>query len=109
MRRQIVSLDRTFVDVQERDDDADRINALLLSGLEKPQHWSDIHQHPCVVVLGEAGIGKTTEFREQVFQLRSKGELAFFLTVEDLAQRGLEQSLRDERAAVGAEPLARGA
>ena len=31
--------------------------------------WSELHEKPLVIVLGEAGIGKTVEFKHEVARL----------------------------------------
>ncbi len=46
--------------------------------------WDEILQHPRVVVLAEAGSGKTAELRAQAARLRNKGQPAFFIELERL-------------------------
>lgn len=41
--------------------------------------WKDLHQKRVVVVLGEAGIGKTVEFQLEAKRLNTAGRHAFFL------------------------------
>ena len=59
--------------------------------------WKQVLQHPYVVVLGEAGTGKSTEFRRQVATLRGHGDHAFFLELSSLA-RSMVHALDDESA-----------
>lgn len=40
--------------------------------------WIDLLDKPCVVVLGEAGTGKTTELKRQAEHLRASEKPAFF-------------------------------
>lgn len=47
--------------------------------------WQDVHEQPLVVVLGEAGIGKTSEFSAECARLRDAGQFAFFLPLNQLA------------------------
>lgn len=46
--------------------------------------WSDLHANGVSIVIGEAGIGKTTEFSLEVDRLTSRGEAAFFLPLNQL-------------------------
>ena len=67
--------------------------ARLSSSLGKKTHWQDILENRCVVVLGEAGTGKTAEFQLQVEKLKGQNASAFFISIEDLAQTGVKESL----------------
>jgi hypothetical protein len=55
--------------------------------------WPDLLSKPCAVVLGEAGAGKTSEFRRVAASLRSEGKQAFFIPVETVAASGVEKAL----------------
>lgn len=55
--------------------------------------WSDLLAMRCVVVLGEGGMGKTTEFRAQSTKLRAAGDFAFFCELVELAEGTLESAL----------------
>lgn len=55
--------------------------------------WDDALTQPCVVVLGEAGTGKTAELRGQADRLTGQGKAAFFLPVETLAQDGASMAI----------------
>ncbi len=46
--------------------------------------WSDLLEHRRVVLLAEAGAGKTDEMEEQVKRLVQEGRFAFFLPLESL-------------------------
>ncbi|CAJ8169967.1 Uncharacterised protein [Burkholderia pseudomallei] len=46
--------------------------------------WSDLHEQRVVVVVGEAGIGKTTEFKSETERLRRAGNPAFFIELSQL-------------------------
>jgi len=86
MARKLVQLGRTFVDVSKSDDGLDPAHlARLASAFNKTIEWKDLLEHDCVVVLGEAGTGKTTEFRQQVELIVADGADAFFISIEDLA------------------------
>lgn len=59
--------------------------------------WKDLHEKPITVVVGEAGIGKTIEFENEVQRLLAGGKKAFFIELNQLVDRdswglALEQS-----------------
>lgn len=49
--------------------------------------WRDLLSKRLVVVLGEAGLGKTSEFRQQAKELITQGKPAFFLPLNELSTR----------------------
>lgn len=49
------------------------------SAREKGPTWDTLKERSVVVVLGEAGVGKTTEFQNRVAQLRQVGVFALFV------------------------------
>ena len=55
--------------------------------------WEAIAKRRRVVILAEAGSGKSTEFREQARMRAASGQMAVYATVEDVGQDGLEQAL----------------
>lgn len=55
--------------------------------------WSTLLDRRCVVVLGEAGTGKTTEFQQQHDKLVSEGRHAFLVAIEELDNRELVATL----------------
>ena len=79
--RDFVPLDRTFRALPQKveRDDYDVHNLFLLG---EPLKWADLLQRPRVVILSEAGAGKTWEIREVACRLRSEGKAAFFLSLE---------------------------
>ena len=62
--------------------------------------WADLHATPRVVVLASAGSGKTAELEHQADLLTARGEAAFFLELEGLASRALDDVLRARSGAV---------
>jgi hypothetical protein len=63
--------------------------------------WDDIAAHRRVVILAEAGSGKTTEMQERARQQTAAGQFAFFAAVEDVGREGLEEALgQPDRARV---------
>lgn len=81
--RQVLDLNRRF-----RRSDAEPGASLAI--------WDDLLAMRCVVVLGEGGMGKTTEFRAQSAKLRGAGDVAFFCELVALAEGTLESALEPE-------------
>jgi hypothetical protein len=55
--------------------------------------WAQVLGNRFVVILGEAGTGKTAEFEEQERAFTAKGDSAFFMPIEDLADNHLAPAL----------------
>ncbi|MBC3911101.1 NACHT domain-containing protein [Undibacterium umbellatum] len=90
-----ISLDRRFCELR-RDTDPESIALLrtaagLSDGLLT---WPDLIKKRRVVILAEAGSGKTTELVEQTRQQTIAGKYAFYATVQDVAGRGLAKAIR---------------
>lgn len=46
------------------------------------RRWEELHEHRCVVILGEGKSGKTHEFKQQCKALRQQGKFSFFIPLE---------------------------
>jgi hypothetical protein len=69
----------------------------LVSG-HKPISWSDLLEKRVVVILGEAGIGKTHEFKNRAESLAADGKTAFFIPLNLLDKPdGFSDALIDQR------------
>lgn len=55
--------------------------------------WEDLLEAPRVVLLAEAGSGKSWEMEAQVRKLKNSGKTAFFLPLEAIAREDLTASL----------------
>ena len=91
---QFVDLSRRFRELTQIELDEPELLALAneyrhLSSLS----WSELLEHPRVLVLAEAGSGKTREIQEQVVRLRRDGKHAFFLALESLDRESLTDCL----------------
>lgn len=82
-----IDLIRSFSSVSERDEDSEDWLRYLRKSAGQ-YDWSDLHQHRVVVVLGEAGIGKTLEFQNEVDRLRRDGKTAFFIPLNLVLDEG---------------------
>ena len=62
--------------------------------------WPELLKQPRVVILAEAGSGKTREMREQAKRLAAQGKFAFFVALESLDREALTgtMSADEERA-----------
>jgi hypothetical protein len=90
-----VDLNRTFWrlgDTEKHDPEALKVYAAF--GLEG-EDWTKLLERSRVVVLAEAGTGKTHELRETARRLREEGKSAFFCRVEDLAILPLAEALEE--------------
>lgn len=102
-----VDLDRTFFPWTE--DRSPALDPQLLSSLSGSLHWPEVTKFPRVVVLAEAGSGKSDELKNQAAALQAMGRLAFYATVQDVANDGLPAALRPKDRAPFVEWKATGA
>jgi hypothetical protein len=79
----LIDLKRTFKIPRTTDDDLDDWRFFLAAGAQ-PLTWGDLHSKPVTVVLGGAGIGKTSEFKNEVGRLRKQKQCAFFIPLNEL-------------------------
>lgn len=89
-------LGRTFTACAPEGEDQDRDYwRFLRKRRGEPQDWGWLLKSPLVVILDEAGAGKTTEFRDRVKRLRTAGQDAFFFRIEKLCRTDLAEALDD--------------
>jgi hypothetical protein len=82
---EFIQLDRTFHDLALSEEEGKDAELVRLMRREKPAQWPDLLAEPRVVLLSEAGSGKTEEIRHVCRDLRQRGQRAFFLRIEHLA------------------------
>ncbi|TIH19832.1 hypothetical protein D0S45_00390 [Marinifilum sp. JC120] len=94
--REHIELNRTLRSLT--DDEISEIHEtyLELYSDSETKTWDDVSQYKRVVILAEAGTGKTHEFRAIAQRLHKKNKISFFIPIEDLAEDGLVDSLTDE-------------
>jgi hypothetical protein len=92
-----INLDRSFIPVKEGEEP--RLGWTSEQGRRYGGwlDWQSLLKHQRVVLLAEAGCGKTTEFEQQAESLREAGQTAFFARVEQL-EGGLEKALGKKKA-----------
>lgn len=77
-----IELGRTFSTVSQNSDQGD---AQGLGFTGERLTWPELLERPRVVILSEAGAGKTEEIRHQARRLREHGAAAFFIRLEHVA------------------------
>ena len=84
MNDRFIELHRTFHDLLKQPNESDDTDFSQWISTNKRLHWSDlIHEHR-IIILSEAGSGKTTEIRNITRSLRNEGKPAFFLCLEHI-------------------------
>lgn len=83
---EFLQIDRTFheLGLEEGADDESRMYQLL--GERNAFHWADLLKEHRVILLSEAGSGKTAEIRNVARKLRGEGKPAFFVRIEHVTQ-----------------------
>lgn len=77
-----IELNRTFRDLAISHEDGDEAKMVRLFSRQASTHWAEILAEPRVIVLAEAGSGKTEEIRHICRRQRAEGKAAFFLRIE---------------------------
>jgi hypothetical protein len=83
---EFIQVHRTFHDLALSEGEGKESELIRLMLRDKATHWSDLLEEPRVVLLSEAGSGKTEELRHVCRDLRQRAKWAFFLRIEHLAQ-----------------------
>lgn len=93
-------IERTFQNVPEDDvDKADQHEYLVALGWGRGTTWQDLLRSKRVLIISEAGAGKTYECQAQSRLLRDRGEPAFFVELASLASQPLRDLLDNDDAA----------
>jgi hypothetical protein len=77
-----IDLDRTFHELLRKNNDDIDINWGLYT--RESFHWPDLIKKYRLIILSEAGSGKTAEIRNVADTLRKQGQSAFFLRLENI-------------------------
>lgn len=90
-------IERTFQDIPDgKVSEADQQLFLVNLGWARGLTWGDLLQSQRVLVISEAGAGKTYECRTQSKRLSAAGEPAFFVELAVLATEDLRSQLKAE-------------
>ena len=93
-------IERTFQDIPEgKLSEADRQSFLVDLGWSGGMTWEDLLRSRRVLMISEAGAGKTHECREKAKRLWAAGEPAFFIEMAALATGDLRDQLDDDEEA----------
>lgn len=91
---------RIFQDIPDgKLDEADQQSFLVNLGWSRATTWVDLLRSRRVMIISEAGAGKTHECRTQAQRLRDEGEPAFFVELAALAKEDLRNLLDDDEEA----------
>lgn len=91
---QHLELDRRFRDLTDAEkEDLSRVAQVAGNPLHFPTGWPELLEAARVVILAEAGSGKTQEMRAQAAKLTSQGKAAFFVPIEALTGEDLRDYL----------------
>ncbi len=77
-----IELNRTFHELSQHAGKTDDIDLSQVFHVKNHLTWDDILKYARVVILSEAGSGKTREIRQTASRLRAEGKAAFFLRLE---------------------------
>jgi len=89
---------RKFIPGEDPENAAFESYTASLLGHESGFGWEDLLTRRLVVVLGEAGSGKTSEFRERAKALQCDGKLSFFIPLDQLIHQPLFGVLSNEES-----------
>ena len=94
---EFIDLDRRFHPLTDSDlEDAESL--AVRSDYGSGIGWSKLLKYRRLILLAEAGAGKTVEMRQQATRLAEEGRFAFFVDLESLDQESVEDLLpADER------------
>jgi hypothetical protein len=88
-----VDLNRRFVEWREENTSDPELYARFSISDDGTLGWQELLTRRRVVVLAEAGSGKTEELKEKARQLASRERVAVYATVEDVGREGLRNAL----------------
>lgn len=90
-------IERSFQEIHSDNLDKDMSMEMLLHPeYGRSLKWNDLLQSQRILIVSEAGSGKTHECRAQAEKLSQAGEAAFFVALESLAASSLRECLNPE-------------
>lgn len=85
MNDNFIELHRTFHDLPKQTNENDDTDFSQWFPTDKRLRWPDLIKEYRLVILSEAGSGKTSEIRNSACTLRKQGKAAFFLRLEHIS------------------------
>lgn len=82
---ELIDLHRTFSPAKELKDEQAELLQHFWEHNKTELTWAKLYENAVSVVVGEAGIGKTSEFRNEIVRLQKKNEVAFFVELNRLS------------------------
>ena len=79
---EFIELGRTFHELSEHAGKSDDVDLSQVFQVKNNLTWNDVLKIPRMVILSEAGSGKTQEIRNAAKRLRAEGKPGFFLRLE---------------------------
>lgn len=93
-------IERTFRDIPEgKVSEADQQSFLVSLGWSRGATWDDLLESKRILIISEAGAGKTYECRTKAERLWNAGEPAFFVELAALAKEELRGQMNTEEEA----------
>ncbi len=88
-------MSRTFYDLPQQlpSSESESRHQYYRHASGKALNWSDLLQSPRVLIVSEAGAGKSHECKLKADELAEQGLAAFFIRLEDLQDRGMARIL----------------
>jgi CHAT domain len=80
-----IELNRTFHELSKNSSENDDVDIRRAFHIGDRFYWSDLIKEYRVIILSEAGSGKTAEIRNVAHMLREQGKPAFFLRLENIS------------------------
>lgn len=89
-----IDLNRRFHKLSDQEvTDPDYLAILSEGRFGSSIEWNEVLEHPRLILLAEAGTGKTRELRERAALLTAQGRYAFFVPLEALFDDKIEEIL----------------
>ena len=84
---EFIELHRTFHELTSETAESDDTDFTWLPGLSRSQRWPDLIKEYRLIILSEAGSGKTSEIRQIARTLTEQNKQAFFLRLENISEK----------------------
>ena len=94
-----IGLERRFHVLTDAElEDVEALVSLSEDRFGPDEGWSELLNYSRVILLAEAGAGKTVEMREQAKRLAKEGKFAFFVALESLDRESVGDCLSPDEA-----------